>query len=170
EDLRIDERARQVAFGATSVAEGDSVVVDGTRGAVIAGDARLVPAMPDLRTARVLDWLAERRGRVALVASIESATVVRSPADLAGLDPGSTVPLVLDEDPDAPDPAARLDELVVLIRRAGLVAPLYLRLPDLQAVGDVRPPAASWAGLVGDPDSWAAQLVAARIPVRVAHG
>jgi pyruvate,orthophosphate dikinase len=165
-DLQIDERGRGVRFGATTVAEGESVVVDGTTGTVIAGGARLVPAMPDLRTARVLDWLAERRGRVALVADVESATVVRSADDLVDLAPDSSEPLVLEEDVDAPDPAARLEELVASIRRSALGAPLYLRLPDLQTVGDVRPPIAPWSGVVADPESWAAQLVAARIRFR----
>lgn len=167
--LRIDERARVVTFGGHQVAEGESVVVDGTGGAVLAGGARLVPAMPDLRTARVLDWLAERRGRAELVAAVASATVVRAPDDLVGLAPESTTALVLEEDPDAPDPSVRLTEMVGAIRRAGLGVPLYLRLPDLQTVGDVRPPAAPWAGVVADPEAWAAQLVAARIPVRAPH-
>jgi len=161
DELWVDARRGRATVGDRELAAGDTVTVDGTTGMVVAGAARLVPALPDLRVARVLAWAAERQGPPIGPAPAD-AVVVRAP-DRVPRDRSAVV--VVEEDPDVADPATLLRRTAEAVVVAGVTA-RYLRLPDPSVPADLRPPDVGWDGLVADPGSWAAQLVAGRLRPR----
>jgi pyruvate,orthophosphate dikinase len=147
-DLTIDRaRGRVAVAGKRPLVEGDVVSVDGARGLLARGAARLVPALPDPRVSRFLDWCAERQALPVLTAP-ELAR--RLPA----------LPLV---EPRWPD--VDLAHLRQAVDRAGQDGPdgLALALPSLPPSADLWLPAGPWRAVVAEPErSWAATLLAAR--------
>jgi hypothetical protein len=127
------------------------------------GELRLVPAQPDIRTVRLLDWCDERRWLRVAHAAPTGWTRVSSARQLASargdrllLDLG---PLLAEATPlrEALAGAASTD-----------ARELGVQLADVPHGGDVMLPPGPWTLVVGDPSrSWAARLLAAR-PTRPA--
>jgi hypothetical protein len=145
------ERGRVTIAGKRPLLEGDVVSVDGARGLLSRGAVRHVPALPDPRLARFLDWCAERQ-----------ALPVLTRCELA-----VRLPDVLLVEPEWPDVNLRYLRQVVELAAQGRPRGLALALPAMPSGGDLSLPAGPWRAVVADPSrSWAAALLAARLPVR----
>ncbi|WP_051471045.1 PEP/pyruvate-binding domain-containing protein [Patulibacter minatonensis] len=159
--LEVDADGLRATTSGPTITEGDVVSVDGTTGVLMAGRVRMVPAQPDLRIARVLQWADERRG-VALVSAAPAGTaVVTGPEDVGDVAGGPAVVAVSAAEDGCAEPLART---VAALLDAG-AASLLLRVATGPGLDAVRPPAAPWTAVVGDRDSWAVRLLAGRIEV-----
>jgi pyruvate,orthophosphate dikinase len=145
------------------LARGPHVGTPSVRGPASPGaDAtRMVPAQPDVRIARVLQWADERRVVELLTSAPSGAVLVHGPADVPAVVDG---PVVVDVPPDADGGAAELRRTVSALADAGARS-LVLRVVDGPGLGAVPPPAGPWTAIVADRDSWAARLLAGRLDV-----
>ncbi|MCK9248318.1 MAG: pyruvate, phosphate dikinase [Solirubrobacteraceae bacterium] len=158
--LVVDPAARRARFGDREIVEGDVIALDGGTGEVVAGEVELVPALPDARVARVLQWADERRPVELLTAVPDGATVVTGPDDVPDDVDG---PVLLELEWEGEQTTTLLERTVTALRREG-DPPLLLRLPDVIGDGDLRLPAARWtAFVVTDPEGWPARLLAGRV-------
>ena len=148
--LVFESSGQSARVGATRLAEGAVVSVDGSTGVVVLGALPLVEPRPSAVVARLLAWCDERRRCPIVAAAGVPAGAVLIDVEWEGADSG---------------PA-----LVAALRDAlaeGAPA-LALAVPATFAGADLRPPAAPWAAVVcDDPESWTARLLAARIPLDV---
>ncbi|MDO9410842.1 PEP/pyruvate-binding domain-containing protein [Patulibacter sp.] len=159
--IEIDPDGRRATVSGRPLVEGDVVSVDGTTGVLMAGAVRMVPAQPDLRIARVLQWADERRSVDLVAAAPAGAVVVHGPDEVAAPVDG---PAVVDVPPAADGCAIPLARTVGALMDAG-ASSLVLRVAVGPGIDGVRPPAGPWTAIVADRHSWAVRLLAGRIEV-----
>lgn len=158
--LLVDPEARRATFDGREIVEGAAVALDGTAGLVVAGEAQLVPAQPDPRAARVLQWSDERRGVRIVREAPADVTVVREPEDVPGiLDPPRAL---IEIEWEGEQTTSVIEDLVGRLLDAGATE-LMLQLPERLGDGDLRLPDGPWSTFVGDPDGWSTRLLAARV-------
>jgi phosphoenolpyruvate synthase/pyruvate phosphate dikinase len=127
------------------------------------GEVRLVPAQPDINTARLLDWCEERRWLQVAQASPPGWASVDSAQQIAG---AHAERLLLDLGPLLAE-ATPLRESLASATRAE-AHELGVQLADIPPGGDLTLPPGPWTLVVGDANrSWAARLLGAR-PTRPA--
>ena len=165
-DLVIAPDGKQARTASGRVFHADEVIsVDGRRGLVAAGTARLVPPQPEAHVARVLRWC-EDFGRTTVAEVAPPGWRCVGTTEAAGNVPdGSRVLIDLSVKPDPSGWTAQLRQIVAAALEAGATE-VGLVLPSLLCGWDPHPPAASWRLTVAPPGlSWAALLFGARVGV-----
>jgi pyruvate, orthophosphate dikinase len=163
-DLVIDPGGRQARTASGRVFHADEVIsVDGRRGLVAAGTARLVPPQPEAHVARVLRWC-EDLCRTTIAEVAPSGWHRVGTAEAAGSVPdGARVLIDLSVKHDPSAWTAQLRQIVAAALKAGATE-VGLVLPSLLCGWDPDPPAATWRLTVAPPRlTWAARLFGARV-------
>ena len=165
-DLVIAPDGKQARTASGRVFHADEVIsVDGRRGLVAAGTARLVPPQPEAHVARVLRWC-EDFGRTTIAEVAPPGWRCVGTTEAAGSVPdGARVLIDLTGKPDPSGWTAQLRQIVAAALEAGATE-VGLVLPSLLCGWDPHPPAATWRLTVAPPGlSWAALLLGARLGV-----
>jgi hypothetical protein len=133
------------------------------RDSAASGEARLVPAQPDIHTTQLLDWCDERRW-LQVAQSVPSGwTPIARAAEIAS---ASASRLLLDIASLRAEFAPLRESLAAATRTQA--SELGVQLGDLPRGGDLTLPPGAWTLVVGDAArSWAARLLGAR-PTRPA--
>ena len=143
---------------------GDDVTVDGRAGLVARGRCRVVAAQPDARLARLLRWCDDLKHPAVATVAPGGWAHVRAPEDTRQ----ARVARMLVDVPGGDDRWAaqrRLEELVPAATDAGAVE-LGLALPDELGGADPAPPPGPYSVVVAHGHlTWAARVLAARLPV-----
>lgn len=163
-DLMIAPDGRQAQTASGRVFHADEVIsVDGRRGLVAAGRARLVPPQPEAHVARVLRWC-EDFGRTTIAEVAPSGWHRVGTAEAAGSVPdGARVLINLSVKPDPSAWTGQLRQIVAAALEAGATE-VGLVLPSLLCGWDPEPPAAPWRLTVAPTRlTWAARLFGARV-------
>jgi hypothetical protein len=164
-DFVIDTDGQQVRAPSGRVLHGgDEISVDGRLGLVAAGKARMVSPQPEAHVARVLQWCEECR-RVSIAESPVGSWQRAGSGDAAHGMHGSRVIVDLSA---LSGSETRTDELqeVIATALADGASELALVLPEPLAGWDPELPTAPWRLIVAPAAlSWAASLLAARVPL-----
>jgi phosphohistidine swiveling domain-containing protein len=149
------------------IAAGEPLVLDADRGVLYRGATDLVAAQPDTYIARVLTWCVDHQ-RVPVLMSPPAQHIKLSELKAGGALPSGGTPVVIDVSGAGEDARSRRAVQVKEALRDG-PRELVLGWSDDLEHEDGRIPVAPWTMIVAPDDrTWAAQLVATRLPLDTA--